>query len=224
MKKELINYFEGLKNEKLPMIGRRYAEDGVVIRKFRNREFDVGYDHVHTYLFDDKPMCVKEMSSCNEDGGDVFEIVSGDYFNSVGCLSVVGYPMDLVLRGNYTGQEYFHFGVATHHLKGIGEIEVCPAGYVLYPNAQPPTNMSKDSWYLLEDSKLKERLLKIITPECFDEYIKLFLADRVGGYCDRRLGNYFFYRENGSRKWEGLIAIDNAMTTTGLILNEKIIK
>ena len=222
MKKELINYFNSLEDENLPTLNNRYFEDGFSIRKYYNGRYGVGYDNILSYLYGDHVMCVKEISRYDSKYRDVFESVSGDYFNKNGSLSVVGYPSEISLQGIFTKQIRDHFAIATHNLKAIKGIEVCPAGEVLFANGQPYNSLPNDNWYLLGESKLKNYIMKIMTPECFDEFIKLFLADKIGTYNDRHVCNYFFYRRKGATMWEGVIAIDNAMTSIGELSEVKL--
>lgn len=220
MKKELINYFNSLKEIKLPQNKGCFFEDGINIRKYNSEKFNVRYGNIFSYLFGDQLMYVKPVERISNAGENIFEIISGDYFNNTGSCSVVGYPVEVKIKGDYTGRVIDYYAIATHNLKAIGAIEIIPGGELLHPNGQPSLNLSKENWFLLKDTRFSDRLKSIMTPDCFNEYLNLFLADKLGTYSDRHGYNYFFYRKYGSRLWEGVIAIDNSMTAVGDVVDK----
>lgn len=59
------------------------------------------------------------------------------------------------------------------------------------------------------DLDVKDRWQSIMTDECLEQYILMFLLDEIRTESDRFGRNYFFYRKRGSERWEGVMPIDN---------------
>ena len=220
MKKELWEFFNKIKGEDLPTINGRFVEDEVNIRKCDSRKYDVDFSNIFSYRFNDDIMCVKSFFQHDWRSDDIYELISGEYFNSIGVPSVIAYPVEIRQRRIIGSGFYEMLGVATHNLMTLQDIEICKAKDVMFINGQPDINMSKENWYMLGSSKLKKYLQNIMTKECFDDYLNLFLGDKVGGYTDRHGGNYFFYKKRGSDLWEGVIAIDNGLNISGRFTEE----
>lgn len=74
-----------------------------------------------------------------------------------------------------------------------------------------PGSYNKETfrWAILYDPRIREEYLKIMTPECFDEFINMMLVDELHTEFDRHSRNYYFYKSNDSEKFEGIIPIDN---------------
>lgn len=215
MKKELMEYFKNLKEENLPVVSGKFVEDGIRIRKFNNKFYDVNHGNVFSYLFNDDLMCVKSFFYKQWQTEDIFEIISGDYFNDSGILSVVGYPVEFLYKLLFYKEAVEMCGVATHNLKALSNIEIIEGKDLLFPSGEFDSSLPSDNWFMLEDSQFRSYLQSLMTKECFDEYLNLFLADKVGGYVDRNGGNYFFYKRKGSPLYEGVIAIDNGLNVIG---------
>ena len=66
----------------------------------------------------------------------------------------------------------------------------------------------KIKWSLFYDTNLIFNLLKFMTPECLDQLKNIFLIDELRTDIDRHTKNYFFYKQKGSDKYEGIIVID----------------
>jgi len=220
MKKELMEYFYSIKSEDLPSVGGRFVEDDVHIRKFKNKYYDVDYSNIFSFLFNDDIMCVKSFFQYNWRTDDIFELVSGDYFNKVGVLSVVGYPVEFKYKSILSCETREMLGIATHNLKGIPHIDVAMATDVVFEKNAFNKEANIDNWFVLNNSEFREKMESVMTKECFQDYLNLFLADKVGGYLDRRPNNYFFYKKKGASLWEGVIAIDNGITNIGKFTEE----
>lgn len=66
-----------------------------------------------------------------------------------------------------------------------------------------------NKWDILYNDDLRQKLRQYMTPECLDEFVSMHLLDELRTESDRHLGNYFFYKKNGAKKYEGIIPIDN---------------
>lgn len=64
-------------------------------------------------------------------------------------------------------------------------------------------------WDLLYNKKVQEQLLECMTPECYEQYIALFLLDEIRTECDRHTDNIFLIRSKNHKKYEGIVPIDN---------------
>lgn len=63
-------------------------------------------------------------------------------------------------------------------------------------------------WTILYNDNERQELLSIMTEECLEEFIKIMLIDELRADNDRHWGNFFFYKENDSDKFQGIIVID----------------
>lgn len=225
MKRKLIEYFNSLKDKDLPKCQGKFADDGVKIREIKNDKYYMSW--LKPYKFGDDIMCMKEYEEKNWTKKEIMEVISGDYFNSLKIPSVVCYPTLMTVASSYFDHSVPGHGLASHYLHAIPGMEFMDGSSVkrfvkaeildeARLNGEFPPNISQveDNWWLLEDNFLRRKLLEVMTPECFDDFISLFIADKMGTYTDRHGENFFFYRRTGGHKWEGVVAIDNERVTT----------
>jgi hypothetical protein len=218
MKEELLKYFESLKYKNLPVASDGiFCEDDWKIRTCKSSKYDVGYG-LTTYIFGDQLMCVKSVLGRDFSKEEIIDIASSEYYKNAGVLSLISYPMYLTYNSDLFETSYPAHGVATHNLKGIKELEFCH-GKQLIKQLRKDLLKSTSNWDLLKDEESKAFFLTIMTPECYDEFISMFLADKVAGFTDRHTDNYFFYRPYGSSRWHGVIVLDNGLVAP--ILTEK---
>ncbi len=64
-------------------------------------------------------------------------------------------------------------------------------------------------WLPLYNAEAKELFLSVMTPECFDEYINMFLIDELRTEYDRHSGNFMTCKDNKTGKYTKIIPIDN---------------
>ena len=220
MKRKLIEYFNSLKDKDLPKCQGKFAVDDIAIRKIDNGNYRASW--LTPYRFNDDIMCIKEFEGTKWSTKEIMEVVSGQYFNNLKIPSVVGYPTMMTIDNVFSNTSLPGHGVATHYLHAIPGIEFmdgCSVKRFIKAelieeariNGDHPPNISESTgnWWLLEHNFLSEKLLGVMTRECFDDFISLFIADKLGTYTDRHGQNYFFYRRAGSHLWEGVVAIDN---------------
>lgn len=215
MKKELKNYFNNLKGKNLPMHSYVFCEDGESIRENKNGDEITNKYNFYNYFMKENQMVVKTDFYTDEWPVDsIIEIASGDYFNSVGVPSVEAYPL-IIRQSNpaYGGNKNLYKAIATHDVRALKDLDVCLAADVVGFSNKSVGGFN--SWDVVKSPRYKYMLLNIMTEECFNDWINLFLADKLGTYSDRNSFNYFFYKKKGSSKWEGVIAIDNARTQLG---------
>ena len=58
------------------------------------------------------------------------------------------------------------------------------------------------------DEKINVLMLKFMTNDCLDELKNIILLDELRTDPDRHWHNFFFYKKQGAKKWEGIIPID----------------
>ena len=215
MKKELLNYFNNIKGEDLPKHCYVFCEDGESIREDKSGDEITNKYNFYNYFMGKNQMVVKTDFYTDEWSNDsILEITSGDYFNAIGVPSVEAYPL-IIRQTNpaFGGNKNLYKSIATHNLNAIKNLDVALATDVI--GLANGGIMVNDCWRVLKKNKYKQMLLHIMTEECFNDWINLFLADKLGTYKDRSSYNYFFYKSKGAEKWEGVIAIDNARTQLG---------
>jgi len=67
---------------------------------------------------------------------------------------------------------------------------------------------SKYKWQILYDKQLQQLFLKFMTPQCLQEYIRIFILDELRTDIDRHTDNFVLYRKHGSGRFEGVIPFD----------------
>lgn len=214
-----MKYFESLKERNLPKHDGKLAEDGINIRPYNSAKYDVGNGRILSYLVGDQLMCVKPNIGRFFEKEEIIDIVSGDYYNNVGALSLVSYPINIVYDSPILGGSYPAHGVATHNLKGIREIELCH-GREIMDRLEGDIWASKYNWTILNDHYAKSYMLTQMTKDCYNDFINMFLADKFCAYEDRHYENYFFYRPRGEKLWQGVIAIDNGLIMPHRVASE----
>ena len=66
----------------------------------------------------------------------------------------------------------------------------------------------KFKWQMFYDEELVRDLLRFMTLDCFTQFQNMFLIDELRTDVDRHTKNYFFYKTQDSKKYQGVIAID----------------
>lgn len=71
----------------------------------------------------------------------------------------------------------------------------------------------KMHYFSLKDTlKKKKYFLKVMTEDCYDEYVKCWLASIFEFSDDEHYNNMIFYRNHGSQKFEGVFVFDKEST------------
>ena len=74
-----------------------------------------------------------------------------------------------------------------------------------------------EKWRFIKD--YKHLFLEFMTPECFDEFVSMFLIDEIRTEQDCHDDNYFLWKRPNSDKYEGIIRfdLDNVFITNGYV-------
>ena len=68
--------------------------------------------------------------------------------------------------------------------------------------------IDKYKWNIFCNESLINHFQKFMTPECLEQLQNIFLVDELRTDVDRHTKNYFFYKNKGSAKYEGVVVID----------------
>ena len=209
MNKKIFDYLNRIGDKPFAKNGGVFVEDRREIRELRRCHKGVNRVNFFNYLMGDDLMVVKSNFQDYFTNENIMEFISGKYFNSIGVPSVEAYPILIEQMDPVTNKKEMFPSVATHNLLDIPVINVELAIDVVFDYVVGRDREHCDEWEILTNKIHKERFLQIMTEDCFNLLVNLFLADRLGTYKDRHGYNYFFYRRTPFGKWEGVIAIDN---------------
>ncbi len=93
-------------------------------------------------------------------------------------------------------------------LTAVEDIDMILAGSDLEYEKIEQSVYGHFKWKLFYEKDLENLFLQFMTPECLEQLKNIFLSDEVRTDVDRHAKNYFFYKQKGSDKYEGVIAID----------------
>lgn len=221
MKKELLNYFNRTNNLKFGQNGEAFIEDGINVRKTNQRLSGINRYNIFAYLMGDDLMVVKTGFSEDWSAENIMEVISGEYFNSIGIPSVEAYPIKIMQEDPVTKNTEMFTALATHNLNCLKDIDIEIAINVMCDNKDIFLDHKLAGSNILISQDCKKAFLEIMTEDCYNDWANLFLADRLGTYKDRHLRNYFFYRKSPEEKWQGIIVIDNEQSKIVDIINDR---
>ena len=140
------------------------------------------------------------------------EVVNSSVYNELGVNCADYYP--IIMRTEIGSRVINTPGIISQDLKGIcGYSVVIPLQTAMYQDCVASSGgeiINNNYWTIL---KMKDRLVgKYMTEECFNELVNMFLLDVFSTQRDRHYANYFLYKGEGEPLWQGVIAIDNALT------------
>ena len=221
MKKELVDYFNSIGKLGLNKNGGVLMEDRLDIRELHRCKKGINRFNFFNYLIGDNLMVVKTEFQDDWSNENIMEVISGDYFNSVGVSSVKAYPVKIIQTDPSTKKKEMYPSIATHNLYNLDGVYIGLASDILYDYRLNDRRKKEETWEILTQKEFKSIFLEIMTEDCFNEWVNLFLADTLGTYKDRHLCNYFFYKTKRFGKWEGVIAIDNERSKLAEIARSK---
>ena len=76
-------------------------------------------------------------------------------------------------------------------------------------------------WAMITQEDFKNDLLSIMTENCYNQLINIFLLDELRMDFDRHYNNYIFYKRPGSKKYEGIIPFDLEQVTPFVLMNNE---
>lgn len=206
MKKSVYDYFNKLENLGLQMKNNSFLSTDPNIIKFNhlnNRFHNVDYYKVgKTFGF------TKYWDGVNS----VFDMASSKMYGDIGILTP---PIYLLTNPDKKGLthhygEYFTLTEDIHILpkfRYASLLHDIPEFKKVSSTAYPRS----DKWSILLDPLLRSRLLEFMTETCLEELISIYLADTLRSETDRHTKNLFLYKTTPKGKYDGVIAIDNAM-------------
>jgi len=174
---------------------------------------------IRRYIFDRTNMFVKEYVERDniEDGmwrvNALSEMTVSDIFAKLGVNTVKPYPLQLKPKRNGKIPPYATATQDLNRLKGLyvrSGYDYSLEEYDLTRMGCPDENAS--AFDILLNPNVREECLKYMTPECYDDFINLYLAGTLCTAWDRRNANYFFCKTPNASKQESVISVDNEST------------
>ena len=194
MKKQVFDYFVNLNKSNLQ------KTDGAFVLSSQNSErLRPVQPNVWQYKINNNDFYVKGWKNSR----NICSIFSAKMFNDIGIPTP---PVYLAIQENPDQQTKLQ--TITQSISRIPNLEVIQASQ-FYGYALSKFGENTHKWAILNNEEIKNYFLSIMTPECFDDFISLFLVDEIRTERDRHAMNYFFYRQKGGKLFEGIIPIDH---------------
>jgi len=192
MKKNVYDYFTNL--DEIPL----QREKGAILETSKNMGF----------IDDCEDMCSVNNSiyyyKYIGDLSDNFQaLASCDLFNYIGILTPPIYLTKVPQKPLYS-----QISPEININKDFSECKQASFTPILKPFFDRHNCVDDYKWKILQNKDICEYFLNFMTPECFDELINMFLVDELRSEGDRHYNNYFFYKNHGSDKFNGIIPID----------------
>lgn len=192
MNEKLMRYFANLNNDSYQLNGGCILAEDKHVQPISICKYDIDGNK----FYSKKP---------HGDRYAVSEITTSQMYNNIGFAT----PPIYIMKNSDTQQ----ISLLSQDLKTLDDnLEFAIANNIIdkdpfFKNAEcssHPTNV-------IFDMEVKEKWQSIMTDECIEQFILMFLLDEIRTECDRFGRNYFFYRRKGQQKWEGIVAIDNEL-------------
>ena len=134
-----------------------------------------------------------------------FGIASSNLYNEIGLDTPYAFPVKI--------KEENELALGTQNIEklNIKDLEIKQACTTLFCILKLDNNANYSvptKWTILFNQEERNKLLEVMTEDCLEQLINLLLADELRADNDRHWGNFFFYKQKGSEKYEGLIVID----------------
>jgi len=157
------------------------------------------------YKFDDMLAYTKTDAPYNL----IWGIASSNMYNNIGLPA----PHSFLAKRPDDDINYYLVSQDIHQLKEKG-FDVLQADNSSLYKSKYLSNLHFEidsRWSVFKNELIRKNLLQIMTEECYDQFIAMFLADELRTDNDRHWGNFFFYKEKDAEKWEGIIVFDLEM-------------
>jgi len=136
----------------------------------------------------------------------VFSVATSQMLNDLGIINPPENVFKLKGRKIWTG----NFALGSQDAFSAQEIEVISASKSeRFKSIMDDFFNGEYKWDILTNRSLRFRLLTIMTEDCLDDLRNMYILDELRTECDRHLGNFFFYRTPGAKKFEGIMPIDH---------------
>ena len=194
MSDKILDYFEDLSKKKLintesPSTNIIFSADQrkfATVKKAKIKDSDIQYYWKKTELH-----------------SAIASVASANMYNSIGLttppISILKTPLFFKAKTTQTLQQD-----ATQ----FQELECAVARKNKEYMKMTYQFMGRYKWEILYDSNFRFDLLKIMTFDCVDQLISMFLVDELRTDCDRHTNNFLLYKQKGHEKFEGVIPID----------------
>lgn len=203
MIKKVYDYFEDLEKKKLPRNKHNLIYDGEHITNVPTiTESGI---LAHPLMIDGVHYFVKG----NNGEYSIVDIASANMYNAIGIPTP---PVHTIEKPAGGCQRQNVISLASQDVNSIEGIKFDVADKLLsQPDIVRNRLLTMYKWDPLYDTHLQRVLLTYMTKECFEQLVGLFLVDELRGDTDRHENNYFFYKSEGSEKYEGVLPIDHEM-------------
>ena len=200
MIKNVYDYFENLHNKNLPRENGSIIVDKDRVLPIERDLYENKYGQPHYYI-DNQPYYAKPIRKIYS----AMDLATSQMYNNIGIPTppqdILCHPVSqahkLISPSLHSVQD-FVFSVAQTVVKQKDIIQF--------------KIINDEKWGIFHDERIRETLLNYMTEECLDQLGGLYLVDELRTETDRHEGNYFFYKEIGSDKFQGIVAIDNELS------------
>lgn len=196
MIKNVYNYFENLDKKSLPRNKHNLILKGDSFDNFSNDSKTILIDGIKYYIKN------------NNEEFSVLDIASSRMYNAIGMPT----PPIFTIEKNAEISNKPQIKLATQDVKSIEDFSFSIAYDALPINDMIQSyHLASYKWEPIYDTDLRMLFYKYMTPECFNQLTGLFLIDELRSEIDRKKDNYFLYKSAESKKYEGVLAIDNEL-------------
>lgn len=142
----------------------------------------------------------------------IAEIASSQMYNDIGVTTPPVSTVELPPKGLFKNGDTILINQDLRSIRGLEFVSAMDffkkkdVTDFLYKNIQ-----NRDKWAPLYNDNTRIFFEKFMSRECYDDLIALMLVDELRSERDRHCGNYFFYKNKGGDKFQGVVPIDNEM-------------
>lgn len=176
-------------------------KDNIILLSDEDINYPLIRDKYQQGIFDGTPMFFKKLPINTL----IFGLASGNLFNHVRIPT----PHGIICQKDDLNE--LLLGTQDIGQLPCKEIEIHQASDLPFCRRKLTFNMLTkvpSKWTILYNNDERQELLKIMTEECLDQLINIMLIDELRADNDRHWGNFFFYKEKGADKFQGIIVID----------------
>jgi len=203
MKKEVFDYFHDLDQARI-----RRNNNGHIVLDENSSERMARIDNgIDIYRIGNHYYYVKSIYKPNY---ILPTMASSKLFNNSGILTPPVYSSEIM----YDYGTYLH--ETTEDVGSIIQFKECVLASEAFKHTgigwiidSLPQYTGENKWNFLQREDVRSACLEIMTPECYDEFVNMFLIDELRTEEDRHNANFFLYKTSDSNKYNGVIPIDH---------------
>ena len=207
--KDLLSKFINYEDQNIDL----KRKNGIIVMSPSQTHLVDSVNPVSRYNLKETPIYVKDFYyEMGDESAAIYEIVISKVMNDCNVNSVPYFPILRIRKNGQTNLYSFSQDIFTikDYLFTTGASPMWREKNLIFDSAF--NSSSNDIWHFVKNKKVKHFLLEYMTEECFQQLIDCCLIDELSGQIDRNLSNYFFFKTNDKNKFEGIIAIDSALT------------